>query len=127
MKFVRLNEGTNEKIKHNFSSVVGKYILFYRNGYFLGKLIEAYEPCDYYNCNFMFEDVHHLKGKFITLDEFINDDDKFKDHHTWIVPEDKKWEEVKLQRVTSENETIAIKVISEIYYNQSLKKLFLHL
>lgn len=126
MKFIILNEGTDKKIDSNFSSMIGKYLLFYRNGYFIGKLVEAFELFDYHNCKFMFQDVHHLKGKFLTLDEFTNTSFKETDsqtYNTWIVPEEKEWKEVTKQRITSEGETVAIKIISEIYYHESLESI----
>jgi len=125
MKFVRLNEGSDKKIQNNFSSIVGKYILFYRNGYFIGKLVEAFDPSNYQDCKFMFSDVHHLKGKFITLDEFSGNLE-FKKYETWIIPDDKKWEDVSIQRICSEQEIIAIEVISEIYYNESLERILIN-
>lgn len=125
MKFTFLNGGLDSDIKQNFSSKIGKYLIFNRNGWFIGKLVEATTPEDWKDCRFMFEDVHHLKGDFIAIASSI---ENLQNNHTgyiFIAPTDKKWEEVVSEKLTQENDIIAVKVLEEIAYNELIESMFI--
>lgn len=126
MKFIFLNGGEDDHlIKKNLEDKIGKYLIFNRNGWFIGKLIEAMTPDDWTNCRFMFEDVHHLKGNFVSIVSSFENLKYEHDRYIFITPSHKKWEEVISERLTDEKEMIAIKIISEIAYNESMESMFI--
>lgn len=132
MKFIKLNDGSDNEIESHIKEMIGEYVFFTQGDSFIGKLISVdstggvntAEPFGYPKKTYWpiltLGNVFHLKSSFYFSKDYLDPFEK-NDNVEFILPRGTSWKRIlnEAERI-SENkyEQIKIKTIKGVYHSK---------